>query len=71
MYNYIIVSDDKEAIKDKIEEIKKSSVKELDVTKYDLDLDDIYDILDEIKTVSLFDTTKLIIINSLERINDD
>ena len=71
MYNYIIVSDDKEALKDKIEEIKKSSVKELDVTKYDLDLDDIYDILDEIKTVSLFDTTKLIIINSLERINDD
>ena len=70
MYNYIIVSDDKEALKDKIEEIKKSSVKELDVTKYDLDLDDIYDILDEIKTVSLFDTTKLIIINSLERIVD-
>ena len=70
MYNYIIVSDDKEALKDKIEEIKKSQAKELDVTKYDLELDDIYEILDEIKTISLFDTTKLIIINSLEKIVD-
>ena len=70
MYNYIITSDDKEALNDKIDEIIKSANMELDVSKYDLVSDDIYDILDEIRTISLFQTTKLIVISSAEKITE-
>lgn len=68
MYNYIITSDDKEALKEKIEEIIKASATELDVSYYDLASDDIYTILDEIKTISLFGNTKLIVVSSTEDI---
>ncbi len=68
MHNYIIVSDDKEALKDKIEEIKKTLTIEYDYSNYDLDSDDIYDVLDEIQTFSMFGNPKFIIVSSFEKI---
>lgn len=68
MYNYIIVSDDKEALKDKIEEIKKTLNKEFDLSNYDLEQDDIYDVLDEIQTFSMLGNPKFIVVASLEKI---
>ena len=55
MYNYLISSDDIEALNNKIEEIYKSFNLEFDVIRYDLEEDNIYNIIDELSTISLFD----------------
>ena len=65
MYNYLISSDDIEALNDKINEIKNSYNIEFDVIKYDLEEDDIYNIIDELTTISLFDNPKFIIVKSI------
>ena len=69
MYNYIITSDDKEAVNDKIEGIKKSIKKELDVSVYDLATDSLYNVIDELSTVSMFDEVKFVVVKSLDKIN--
>lgn len=69
MYNYIITSDDKEAVNDKIESIKKSINKELDVSVYDLASDSLYNVIDEVSTISMFDEVKFVVVKSLEKIN--
>ena len=55
MYNYLISSDDIEALNNKIEEIYKSFNIEFDSSKYDLEEDNLYSIIDELSTISLFD----------------
>ena len=65
MYNYLISSDDIEALNDKINEIKNSYNIEFDIIKYDLEEDDIYNIIDELTTISLFDNPKFIIVKSI------
>lgn len=67
-YNYIISSDDKQAASNKIEEIKNALNTELDESSYDLEDDGLYSVVDELTTVSLFLTPKLIIVKSSELI---
>lgn len=64
MYNYFISSIDNEVINQKIDEIKDSFKYNFDISKYDLETDSFYNILDEITTISLFSVNKLIIISS-------
>ncbi|MBQ9448880.1 MAG: hypothetical protein IJU60_03300 [Acholeplasmatales bacterium] len=69
MYNYIITSDDKEAVVEKIESIKKSIKKNLDVSTYDLENDNLYNVIDEISTISMFGDPKFVVVKSLEKIS--
>ncbi len=64
MYNYLISSDDIEALNNKIEEIYKSFNIEFDSSKYDLEEDNLYSIIDELSTISLFDNPKFLIVKS-------
>ena len=68
MYNYLISSDDIEALNDKIIEINNSYKLDFDVIKYDLEDDDIYNIIDDVSTISLFDNPKFIIVKSANNI---
>jgi DNA polymerase-3 subunit delta len=68
MYNYLISSDDTEALNNKIEEIYKSFNLEFDVTRYDLEEDNIYNIIDELSTISLFDNPKFVIAKALGKL---
>ena len=64
MYNYLISSDDIEALNKKIEEINKSFNLEFDVIRYDLEEDSLYSIIDELSTISLFDNPKFVIVKN-------
>ena len=64
MYNYLISSDDIEALNNKIEEIYKSFNIEFDSSKYDLEEDNLYSIIDELSTISLFDNPKFLVVKS-------
>lgn len=68
MYNYIITTDDVTAGMNKVDEIRRSFNIEFDESSYDLDDDGIYSVIDELSTISLFDTTKFIIVKSSEGI---
>ena len=68
MYNYLISSDDTEALNNKIEEIYKSFNLEFDVIRYDLEEDNIYNIIDELSTISLFDNPKFVIAKALGKL---
>lgn len=68
MYNYIITTDDIAAGIRKIDEIRQSLNMELDESSYDLEDDSIYSIIDELSTVSLFDTTKFIVVKQAEAV---
>ena len=70
MYNYLISSDDIEALNNKIEEIKKSFNQEFDVVRYDLEEDSLYQIIDELSTISLFDNPKFVIAKSANEIKN-
>ena len=68
MVNYFISTDDYSVAKRKIEEIEKNMTESFDEITYDLDEDSIFSILTEITTISLFQTPKIIIIKSGEKI---
>lgn len=69
-YNYIIASDDTEAALEKTEEIRKSVSFVPDCLEYDLEDDGIYALIDELTTVSLFDTPKMITVKTAEALSD-
>ncbi len=69
MYNYLISSDDIEALNNKIEEIYKSFNIEFDSTKYDLEEDNLYSIIDELSTISLFDNPKFLVVKTANNIS--
>ena len=69
MYNYLISSDDIEALNDKIIEINNSYKLDFDVIKYDLEDDDIYNIIDDVSTISLFDNPKFVIVKSTNNLS--
>ena len=60
MHTYIIEADDIAALNLKIEEIK-SKIPDCDFSQYDMDEDDIYEVIDELKTISMFDNTKVVL----------
>lgn len=68
MYNYIITSDDKALAYEKIEEIKQNIPNDYDITSYDLEEDYIYEIVDDLSTVSLFDNPKFCVVKSANKI---
>lgn len=68
MYNYIITTDDISAANEKIEEIKKSLSSDYDDIAYDLEEDLVYSLIDELTTISLFDTPKFIVVKAAEAI---
>ena len=68
MQTYVISYDDVEALNKKIDEIKDALNMEFDVSKYDLEEDSIYDVIDDCNTISLFQDPKFIIVKSAERI---
>lgn len=68
MVSYFISTDDYSIAKRKEEEIKKNMTESFDEIAYDLDEDSIYSILNELSTVSLFDSPKVVVIKSAEKI---
>ena len=68
MYNYIITTDDISAANEKIEQIKKSLSSEYDEIGYDIEEEGLYSLVDELTTVSLFDSLKFIVAKSAEAI---
>lgn len=68
MYNYIITTDDISAANEKIEEIRKSLSSEYDNIGYDMEEDGVYSLIDELTTISLFDTPKFIVVKASEAI---
>jgi len=67
-YNYIITSDDLLAAKDKIAEIKKALDPSYEELRYDLDDDSIYDVIDELATISLFDNPKFVVLKNASKV---
>ena len=70
MYNYIICTDDISAANEKIEDIRKKLSSEYDNIGYDLDDDSIYSLIDELTTISLFETPKFVIVKESEKLAD-
>lgn len=70
MFNYLILGDDFESINLKIEEIKKNFESDFEFSKYDLKEDDLYQIVDDINTVSLFDNLKFVIVKNASEIEN-
>ncbi len=70
MFNYLILGDDFESINLKIEEIKKNFESDFEFSKYDLKEDDLYQIVDDINTVSLFDSLKFVIVKNASEIEN-
>ncbi len=66
MVSYLLSTDDYSVGANKIEEIKKGIKGSYDTVYYDLDEDSIYDIINELTTVSLFDEPKVVIAKSAE-----
>ena len=68
MFNYIISTDDISAAMKKIEEIKESLSSEYDDIGYDLEEESVYSLIDELTTISLFDSPKFIVVKNSEAI---
>ena len=68
MFNYIISTDDISAAMKKIEEIKKNLSSEYDDIGYDLEDESIYSLIDELTTISLFDSPKFIVVKNSEEL---
>jgi len=68
--SYFLSTDDYSVGAKKIEEIKKGIKGSFDEVYYDLDEDSVYDIINELTTVSLFDEPKVIIVKSAEELKN-
>lgn len=66
--NFIITTDDIIALNKKIDDIKQSLNYTLDSINYNLDDESIYDLIDDLNTVSLFNEDKFIIVKNAETI---
>ena len=67
-YNYIIASDDYLSMQNKVEEIKRSLPENYDFVNYDLAEDNLYSLIDEFNTISLFDNPKFVVLKSCEKL---
>ncbi|MCR5350435.1 MAG: DNA polymerase III subunit delta [Acholeplasmatales bacterium] len=70
MRTFIISTDDYSVGKRKIEEIRASITGDVDDSSYDLEEDSLYNIVDDLNTVSLFDNIKFVVCKSAEKIVD-
>lgn len=69
MQTYVISYDDIEALNKKIEEIKDALNMTFDESKYDLMDDNIYSVIDEVNTISLFSDPKFVVVKSAEKLD--
>jgi len=69
MINFIIKTDDYSLVQEKVDSIAKN-MDNPDIITYDLDNDNLYNLIDELNTVSLFDNPKLVILKSGDKILD-
>lgn len=70
MVSYFLSTDDYSAASNKIEEIRRSLSKSFEEISYDLDEDSIYEVINDLTTISLFEEPKLIMIKSAELITE-
>lgn len=70
MNNYFIQTDDYSLVNNKLIEIKNKINDNVSVIEYDLSSDSIYDIIDEIKTISMFDEIKFIKVKNAENLEN-
>jgi DNA polymerase-3 subunit delta len=68
MYNYFITTDDISTANEKIEQIKSSLSSEYDEISYDIEEEGLYSLVDELTTVSLFDSLKFVVVKGAEAI---
>ena len=66
--NFIIVSNDFEATNNKIEEIKNGYNITSDIITYDLSDENVYSLVDELTTVSLFEDVKFVVVKEAEEL---
>lgn len=66
--NFIIVSDDFEATSNKIEEIKNGYNITSEIITYDLADENVYSLVDELTTVSLFEDIKFVVVKEAENL---
>jgi len=66
--NYIILSDDALAAYNKALEIKDTLKADFEYLEYDLEEDNLYELVDELTTVSLFSNPKFIVVKNAEAI---
>ena len=67
-FNYLITSDDFLAAKGKIEEIKNALDSSYEESNYDLEDDSIYNVIDELSTISLFDNPKFVVLKNSSKL---
>jgi DNA polymerase-3 subunit delta len=70
MNNYFIQTDDYSLVQNKLIEIKNKINDNVSVIEYDLSSDSIYNIIDEIKTISMFDEIKFIKVKNAQCLED-
>lgn len=70
MNNYFIQTDDYSLVNNKLIEIKNKINDNVSVIEYDLSSDSIYNIIDEIKTISMFDEIKFIKVKNAENLEN-
>ena len=70
MNNYFIQTDDYSLVNNKLIEIKNKINDNVSVIEYDLSSDSIYNIIDEIKTISMFDEIKFIKVKNAQNLED-
>ncbi|MCR4897677.1 MAG: hypothetical protein K5892_00470 [Acholeplasmatales bacterium] len=70
MNNYFIQTDDYSLVNNKLIEIKNKINDNVSVIEYDLSSDSIYNIIDEIKTISMFDEIKFIKVKNAQCLED-
>ena len=66
--NFIIVSDDFEATNNKIEEIKQGYNITSETITYDLSDENVYSLVDELTTISLFEDVKFVVVKEAEEL---
>ena len=66
--NFIIVSDDFEATNNKIEEIRNGYNITSEIITYDLSDENVYSLIDELTTVSLFEEVKFVVVKEAEEL---
>ncbi len=68
--NYLLYSEEKYLIDEEINKIaKKEKIEDISISRYDLDIDIIKDIIDDCMTISLFESKKIVIIDNCTYFN--
>ena len=68
--NYLLYGEEEYLIKEEVKKIiKKTKVDDMGISNYDLEIDNIKDIIEDCQTVSLFNPVKVIVVNNCNYFN--